>query len=56
MTSIAPECAELKETYDKCFNKWYSEKFLKGDLSSDCEQIFKLYKVCLQVSFMDVDL
>ncbi len=54
MTSLAPECAELKEKYDTCFHKWYSEKFLKGDLTSDCEPVFKLYKVCLQVRFKNV--
>ncbi len=49
MTSLAPECAELKTAYDTCFNKWYSEKFLKGDVSQDCEDVFRLYKACLSV-------
>ncbi|PNH41271.1 hypothetical protein VD0002_g9807 [Verticillium dahliae] len=28
--SLAPECNEVKERYDTCFLKWYSEKYLRG--------------------------
>ncbi|OCL01694.1 hypothetical protein AOQ84DRAFT_213285 [Glonium stellatum] len=34
--------------YDICFLKWYSEKFLRGDATTDeCEPLFKQYKQCL---------
>ncbi|KAJ5468077.1 hypothetical protein N7475_005829 [Penicillium sp. IBT 31633x] len=46
--SIAPECNDIKEKYDTCFLKWYSEKYLRGNTSSnDCEELFKKYKGCL---------
>ncbi|KAJ3291723.1 Mitochondrial distribution and morphology protein 35 [Borealophlyctis nickersoniae] len=47
MASISPECTELKKLYDECFNKWYSSKFLAGNVSQDCEDIFKLYRACV---------
>ncbi|KAK3305817.1 mitochondrial distribution/morphology family 35/apoptosis [Chaetomium strumarium] len=49
--SLAPECNELKERYDTCFLKWYSEKFLRGVGTKDdneCEALFKDYKTCLR--------
>lgn len=46
--SLASECNEVKERYDSCFLKWYSEKFLRGDSTTDeCEPLFKQYKTCL---------
>ncbi|EME78157.1 uncharacterized protein MYCFIDRAFT_145654 [Pseudocercospora fijiensis CIRAD86] len=46
--SLAPECNEVKERYDTCFLKWYSEKFLRGTAKNDeCEPLFKQYKECL---------
>ncbi|KAK9718739.1 Mitochondrial distribution and morphology protein 35 [Basidiobolus ranarum] len=49
MESIGKDCTELKHTYDSCFNKWYSEKFLKGETEPDskCEEIFTEYKACV---------
>jgi len=47
--SLASECNEPKERYDSCFLKWYSEKYLRGNSSTDeCEPLFKAYKGCLQ--------
>ncbi|KAJ3044096.1 Mitochondrial distribution and morphology protein 35 [Rhizophlyctis rosea] len=50
MASISPECTELKRQYDECFNKWYSNKFLQGDTTQDCEEVFKLYKACVWIN------
>ncbi|XP_065057603.1 TP53-regulated inhibitor of apoptosis 1-like [Rhopilema esculentum] len=52
MESIGKECGPLKHEYDNCFNKWYSEKFLKGNVDSSvesvpCEELFKTYKECV---------
>ncbi|PYH43567.1 uncharacterized protein BP01DRAFT_358540 [Aspergillus saccharolyticus JOP 1030-1] len=48
--SIAPECNDIKEKYDTCFLKWYSEKYLRGNTTSnDCEELFTKYKTCLNV-------
>ncbi|KAK4124488.1 UPF0203-domain-containing protein [Parathielavia appendiculata] len=49
--SLAPECNEIKERYDTCFLKWYSEKYLRGIGTTDnneCAGLFKEYSTCLQ--------
>ncbi|MCJ1307760.1 Mitochondrial distribution and morphology protein 35 [Agyrium rufum] len=52
--SAAPECIEVKERYDSCFLKWYSEKFLRGNATTDeCEPLFKSYQACLSVALKD---
>ncbi|KAL6252445.1 Mitochondrial distribution and morphology protein 35 [Rhinocladiella similis] len=52
--SLAPECNEVKEKYDTCFLKWYSEKYLRGSSSVDeCEPLFRKYKACLTKALKD---
>ncbi|KIY02501.1 uncharacterized protein Z520_00966 [Fonsecaea multimorphosa CBS 102226] len=52
--SLAPECNEVKEKYDSCFLKWYSEKYIRGNSSTDeCEPLFKQYKSCLTKALRD---
>ena len=52
--SLAPECNEVKEKYDTCFLKWYSEKYLRGNSSADeCESLFKQYRTCLTKALKD---
>ncbi|KAJ4387716.1 Mitochondrial distribution and morphology protein 35 [Gnomoniopsis smithogilvyi] len=51
--SLAPECNEVKEKYDNCFLKWYSEKYLRGLGKADdneCSTLFKEYQSCLGVA------
>jgi hypothetical protein len=48
-SSVGADCTELKQRYDTCFNKWYSEKFLKGDTTPECEDLFKDYRACVMV-------
>ncbi|CAN8105103.1 unnamed protein product [Discula destructiva] len=51
--SLAPECNEIKEKYDTCFLRWYSEKYLRGLGKADdneCTSLFKEYKSCLGVA------
>jgi len=46
--SFAPECTELKKTYDSCFNEWYSEKFLKGkSVENECTKEWYAYIGCV---------
>ncbi|KAF2752013.1 UPF0203-domain-containing protein [Sporormia fimetaria CBS 119925] len=50
--SLAPECNDVKERYDNCFLKWYSEsdphEYLRGSATTDdCEKLFKQYEQCL---------
>lgn len=50
MNSVGEACTELKREYDQCFNRWFAEKFLKGDSADDpCGQLFKRYQLCVQV-------
>lgn len=50
MDSIAPECTNIKHDYDRCFNDWFAERFLKGDtkLPVGCEDLFKKYQNCIK--------
>lgn len=51
--SFAPECTPLKEKYDKCFNSWYSEKFLKGlSVGNECQIEWYEYMECVQASLV----
>lgn len=50
MNSVGEACTELKREYDQCFNRWFAEKFLKGENDGDpCGQLFKRYQLCVQV-------
>ncbi|KAL1973140.1 hypothetical protein VTN31DRAFT_6682 [Thermomyces dupontii] len=45
--SLAPECNNIKEKYDTCFLKWYSEKYLRGITDDECGALFTEYNKCL---------
>ncbi|KAI0160158.1 mitochondrial distribution/morphology family 35/apoptosis [Xylariaceae sp. FL1272] len=54
--SLAPECNEVKERYDTCFLKWYSEKYLRGNGKTDdneCSKLFESYQKCLTVALKE---
>ncbi|PBP19709.1 putative TP53-regulated inhibitor of apoptosis 1, partial [Diplocarpon rosae] len=67
--SLAPECNEMKERYDSCFLKWYSEslfpphldelhshvlEYLRGQGTTDeCAPLFKDYKKCLTAALKE---
>ncbi|KAH0647909.1 hypothetical protein KY285_033157 [Solanum tuberosum] len=41
-------CAQLREAYHTCFNRWYSDKFLKGEWNKEeCVIEWKKYRDCL---------
>ncbi|KAM0805737.1 distribution and morphology protein 35 [Usnea florida] len=47
-SSLAPECNQVKERYDACFLKWYSDKYLRGESTTDeCQSLLRDYKTCL---------
>ena len=51
MNSLSPECQELKAQYDTCFNKWFREKFLKGQPEDPaCNALFESYQRCVKVA------
>ncbi|EGC31624.1 hypothetical protein DICPUDRAFT_156495 [Dictyostelium purpureum] len=41
-------CKDLKDRHDQCFNKWYTNSFLKGDVTLDCEDEWQEYQVCIK--------
>ncbi|CAJ2509578.1 Uu.00g146040.m01.CDS01 [Anthostomella pinea] len=54
--SLAPECNGVKERYDTCFLKWYSEKYLRGTGKTDdneCTKLFEDYQKCLSVALKE---
>ncbi|XP_060825840.1 TP53-regulated inhibitor of apoptosis 1-like isoform X2 [Bombus pascuorum] len=47
-------CKELKEKYDRCFNDWFSEKFLRGiNDDSECAHLLKVYTKCVAQAMKD---
>ena len=48
-TSLSPDCNELKTKYDNCFNAWYTQKYLKGITTNECDPLFQEYKSCVWV-------
>ncbi|XP_018542661.1 TP53-regulated inhibitor of apoptosis 1 [Lates calcarifer] len=57
MNSVGEACTELKREYDQCFNRWFAEKFLKGDRSGDpCTETFKKYQRCVQKAIKEKDI
>ncbi|KAG6524906.1 hypothetical protein ZIOFF_014851 [Zingiber officinale] len=46
---IASPCAQLRATYHDCFNRWYSEKFSKGQWDKEeCIAEWDKYRACLE--------
>ncbi|KAJ6698202.1 TP53-REGULATED INHIBITOR OF APOPTOSIS 1 [Salix purpurea] len=49
-SSTSP-CAHLRAAYHNCFNRWYSEKFVKGQWGKEeCVSEWQKYRACLSVS------
>uniref|UniRef100_A0A1D1YNU0 Uncharacterized protein At4g33100 n=1 Tax=Anthurium amnicola TaxID=1678845 RepID=A0A1D1YNU0_9ARAE len=47
-SSYASPCAQLRAAYHDCFNKWYSEKFSKGQWDKEeCVAEWEKYRACL---------
>ncbi|KAK4793706.1 hypothetical protein SAY86_024141 [Trapa natans] len=46
-SSTSP-CAQIRAAYYSCFNKWYSEKFVKGQWQKEeCFAEWQKYRACL---------
>ncbi|XP_013926921.1 PREDICTED: TP53-regulated inhibitor of apoptosis 1 [Thamnophis sirtalis] len=59
MNSVGEACTELKRDYDQCFNRWFAEKFLKGEAGAEgdpCVQLFKRYQLCVQNAIKEKDI
>ncbi|KAI3418308.1 uncharacterized protein J3R85_013778 [Psidium guajava] len=47
-------CADLRTAYHNCFNKWYSEKFVKGQWQKEeCVAEWQKYRACLSEHLED---
>nr|XP_039320330.1 TP53-regulated inhibitor of apoptosis 1-like [Saimiri boliviensis boliviensis] len=57
MNSVVEACTEMKHEYNQCFNRWFAEKFLKGDSSRDpCTDLFKRYQQCVQKAIKEKEI
>ncbi|PON95980.1 Mitochondrial distribution/morphology family protein [Trema orientale] len=53
-TSSTSPCANLRTAYHNCFNRWYSEKFVKGQWDKEeCVSEWRKYKACLSEHLED---
>ncbi|KAJ7958391.1 Mitochondrial distribution/morphology family 35/apoptosis [Quillaja saponaria] len=47
-SSSTSPCAHLRAAYNNCFNRWYSEKFVKGQWTKeDCVSEWQKYRAYL---------
>ncbi len=45
-------CNALKDTYDKCFNTWFAEKYVTGqERTLGCQNEYDAYQECVKVLF-----
>ncbi|XP_023001888.1 uncharacterized protein At4g33100 isoform X1 [Cucurbita maxima] len=52
--SATSPCADLRAVYHNCFNRWYSEKFVKGQLDEEpCVSEWQKYRACLSEHLED---
>jgi hypothetical protein len=50
-SKAAAACSELRAAYHECFNRWYAEKFAKGQFQKDdCADHWHKYRACLEVT------
>lgn len=53
MNSIGPDCTLLKQEYDKCFNHWFREYYLKGKTEDVCAKAFSKYQNCVKKAMVE---
>ncbi|KAL1310299.1 hypothetical protein HN51_052943 [Arachis hypogaea] len=47
-SSSTSPCSHLRDAYNNCFNRWYSEKFMKGHWDKqECVAEWQKYRACL---------
>ncbi|KAL5201761.1 hypothetical protein ABZP36_036115 [Zizania latifolia] len=53
-SAAAAACSELRAAYHECFNRWYAEKFAKGQWhKDDCIGEWHKYRACLEEHLED---
>jgi len=53
---VASWCPHLKLAYETCFQKWYSEEFLRGSKTLKCHKEFDAYQKCVKKHMDEVGL
>ncbi|XP_022175769.1 TP53-regulated inhibitor of apoptosis 1-like [Myzus persicae] len=49
LKSFHPDCDELKQKYDQCFNVWFTEHYMNGHYNNEgCNKVFELYTDCVK--------
>lgn len=55
--SAVTTCTNLKTAFHDCFNRWYSEKFVKGQWEQeDCMAEWEAYRACTSKRYEDRNL
>ncbi|CAM6091670.1 unnamed protein product [Calypogeia fissa] len=55
--SSKASCSALKTAYNDCFNRWYTDKFLKGQWEKEeCIVEWEAYRACLSKRLEDRNL
>jgi hypothetical protein len=50
-STAAAACSKVRAAYHDCFNRWYAEKFAKGQWQrDDCADHWRKYRACLEVT------
>jgi hypothetical protein len=52
MDRLVPQCKQLKDSYDDCMKKWYSEKVsinFRMDQQHPCDAAFIDYSTCVRL-------
>ncbi|KAI9106629.1 hypothetical protein K1719_022157 [Acacia pycnantha] len=53
-SSSTSPCAPLRDAYHNCFNRWYAEKFMKGQWDKEeCLSEWEKYRACLSQHLED---
>lgn len=53
-SSSTSPCAYLRAAYHNCFNRWYAEKFVKGQWDKEeCLSEWEKYRACLSANLND---
>ncbi|EDO06719.1 hypothetical protein BBOV_II007690 [Babesia bovis T2Bo] len=50
-SSETEPCHETKATYQKCFNAWIRNDFLKGNMEDKCRPQLLEYRACIKQYF-----
>mmetsp|Transcript_116266 Transcript_116266/g.323857 ORF Transcript_116266/g.323857 Transcript_116266/m.323857 type:complete len:86 (+) Transcript_116266:161-418(+) len=47
LRDVLQYCKPFKDRYDRCFNAWYRQGFLQGQLTNTCDDQFEDFRACV---------